>query len=235
MLRQPEQPCRSPWSPAFLFGAAVVLAVVGVVLLLTARVPDDPVRASVPLATGPVVVQPASGSDTTDQAAPDPATDRAEPISDHAPQSVTSGPPVRVLVEAIDVDAPVVPLGLDPDGRLEVPDDFSAAGWWRGGAEPGMPGPTVVVGHVDSYQGPAVFHRLRDLEAGDDVVVTLDGGESLSYRVTGVQEVPKDHFPTQAVYGHTPAPTLRLLTCGGPFDRTTGHYRHNLIVYADLS
>ena len=213
---------------------AVVLAVAGVLLLLPSRVPDDSARMPLPLATARVV-EADSRRDTTDASARSSPPERTEPIPDHPPHSATSRPPVHVHVEAIDVDARVVPLGLDPDGHLEVPDDFSAAGWWQGGAEPGEPGPTVVVGHVDSYQGPAVFHRLRDLEVGDEVVVTLDGGESLSYRVTGIQDVPKNHFPTEAVYGHTPRPTLRLITCGGPFDRITRHYRDNTIVFADLS
>lgn len=213
---------------------AVVLAVAGVLLLLPPRVPDDSARMPLPLATARVV-EADSRRDTTDANARSSPLERAKPIPDHPPRNVTPGPPVRVRAEPIEVDARVVPLGLDPDGHLEVPDDFSVAGWWRGGAEPGEPGPTVVVGHVDSYRGPAVFYRLRELEVGDEVVVTLDGGESLSYRVTGIQDVPKNDFPTEAVYGHTPRPTLRLITCGGPFDRITRHYRDNTIVFADLS
>lgn len=233
MLRQREERFRRPWSSALLFGMAVVLAVAGV-LLLTPRVPDASVHSPPSAATAPSA-EPDGRRDTTDGSPRSSPLESAQPIIEAPPAGVTSGPPVRVRVGAIDIDARVVPLGLDAGGELEVPDDFSAAGWWEGGSEPGEPGPTVVVGHVDSYQGPAVFHRLRDLEVGDEIVLTTEGGESVSYRVTGSQEVPKNEFPTEAVYGPTPGPTLRLITCGGPFDRTTRHYLNNTIVFADPS
>ncbi|MDK3256792.1 class F sortase [Blastococcus capsensis] len=234
MLKQQEERFRRPWSSALLFGMAVVLAVAGVLLLLPPGLPDASVHTPLPAATAPVA-EPDGRRDTTDGNPRSSPLERAQPILEHPPAGVPSAPPVGVRVDAIDVDARVVPLGLDADGHLEVPDDFSAAGWWEGGAEPGEAGPTVVVGHVDSYQGPAVFHRLRDLEVGDEIVLTVEGGESVSYRVTGTQEVPKDEFPTEAVYGTTPGPTLRLITCGGPFDRTARSYLNNTIVFADLS
>jgi LPXTG-site transpeptidase (sortase) family protein len=214
-----------------MFGMAAILAVAGVLLLL----PPGAVGTPLPPATEPPagLIEADGMPHMADVSARTSSPGRVDPVSGHVPRSVASGPPARVRVAAIGVDARVIPLGVDADGHLQVPDEFSVAGWWQGGAEPGEPGPTVLVGHVDSYQGPAVFYRLQDLEVGDKVVDTVAGGHSLAYRVTGTQEVPKDDFPTQAVYGHTPGPTLRLITCGGPFDRTTGHYRHNTIVFAE--
>ena len=233
MLRQQEERVREPWSSVLMFGMAVVLAVAGVFLLL----PPRAVGTLLPPATEPPapVIEADGPPDLAGGSARTPPPVRADPVSVHQPLSVASGPSARIRVDAIGVDARVIPLDVGVDRRLQVPEESSVAGWWQGGAEPGEPGPTVVVGHVDSYQGPAVFYRLRDLGVGDEVVVTVADGDSVSYRVTGTQEVPKDDFPTEAVYGHTPGPTLRLITCGGPFDRTTGHYRHNIIVFAEPS
>jgi hypothetical protein len=140
--------------------------------------------------------------------------------------------PARVRIPAIGVDATVGELGLNPDRTLEVPDDVGATGWWSGGTRPGGAGPAVVVGHVDSESGPAVFYRLRDLEAGDRVDLVGADGAEVTFTVDDVATVPKDAFPTAAVYGPTPAPSLRLVTCGGEFDDETEHYRSNTIAYA---
>lgn len=232
MLGQQAEAFRARSSSALMFGMAVVLAVAGVLLLL----PRDAGGTPIPSANEPPA--PVIEADGPPHAAdPDTRTSspgRADPVSS-PPLSVASAPPVRIRIDAIGVDARVKPLGVDADGHLRVPGEFSVAGWWQGGAEPGEPGPTVLVGHVDSYRGPAVFYRLRELGVGDEVIVTVEGGESVPYQVTGTQEVPKDNFPTEAVYGHTPGPTLRLITCGGPFDRASGHYRHNTIVFAEPS
>jgi sortase (surface protein transpeptidase) len=140
--------------------------------------------------------------------------------------------PARVRVPAIDVDAPVVDLGLNPDGTLQVPEDVDTTGWWAGGARPGGTGPAVVVGHVDSETGPAVFYRLRELAAGDRIEVLGADGTVLPFEVDRVATVPKDAFPTSEVYGPTDGPALRLVTCGGDFDDEAGHYRDNTIAYA---
>ncbi len=156
------------------------------------------------------------------------------PAAAHAAAPPPSGGirPVRVRIPAIGVDATVGELGLNPDRTLEVPDDVGATGWWSGGTRPGGAGPAVVVGHVDSPSGPAVFYRLRDLEAGDRVHLVGADGAEVTFTVDDVATVPKDAFPTAAVYGPTPAPSLRLVTCGGEFDDETEHYRSNTIAYA---
>lgn len=143
--------------------------------------------------------------------------------------------PTRVTVPAIGLDADVIRLGLNSDGTLEVPSDFSQTGWWTGGSAPGEPGPAVIAGHVDSRSGPAVFYRLRDLSPGDLITVSDEDGDEISYEVDRLEQHPKDDFPTQAVYGPTEESTLRLITCGGSFDRSVRSYRDNIIVFASIA
>ena len=147
------------------------------------------------------------------------------------PADVVLARPERLLIPAIGVDAGLVALTLEPDGRSEVPQQPEEAGWWSGGAAPGAPGPAVIAGHVDFKAGPAVFHRLRDLRRGDELLVAGEQG-SVRYRVDGVEQHAKPAFPTDRVYGGTSAPTLRLVTCGGGFDRRAGHYDDNVVVFA---
>ena len=140
--------------------------------------------------------------------------------------------PVRVEIPSIGVRAPIIRLGLNPDRTLEVPTDYGDTGWWSGGARPGENGPAVIVGHVDSKTGPAVFYRLSELRPGAKVVVVRTDGSRAHFTVQGSERYPKDEFPTARVYGHTDGPTLRLITCGGAFDSSSGHYKDNTIVYA---
>jgi hypothetical protein len=147
---------------------------------------------------------------------------------------VPVGPmPVGLAIPAIGVDErTLVTLGRNPDGSLQVPSDYARAGWFTGGPVPGRPGPSVIAGHVDSRAGPAVFFRLRELRAGDVVAVRMSDGGQLLFRVDGVRQYPKANFPTGAVYGPVPGSALRLITCGGSFDRIVRSYRDNVVVYA---
>ena len=119
------------------------------------------------------------------------------------------------------------------DGSIEVPAQFDVAGWFAEGPRPGQPGPAVVLGHVDSRTGPAVFYRVARAAAGRAGLVDRADGSTVAFRVSGTQHVPKIAFPTDLVYGPTLEPSLRLVTCGGSFDRGRGSYRDNVIVYAD--
>lgn len=143
--------------------------------------------------------------------------------------------PVRVRIPAIGVDAAVFQLAVDAQGVLPPPPTNEDAGWWRAGAEPGEPGPAVMVGHVDGREGPAVFFRLRELVPGGEITVDRADGSTAVFAVERVERHPKDAFPTEAVYGHTPDARLRLVTCGGEFDRSTRHYVDNIVVFATLA
>ncbi len=128
----------------------------------------------------------------------------------------------------------LAPLGLLPDGPLEVPTDYQQAGWYTGGVTPGEVGTAVIAGHVDSHHGPAVFFGLAALRADDRVQVPRADGSTATFVVYSSEQFAKDQFPTRAVYGATSEAELRLITCGGDFDRVTGHYRDNVVVFARL-
>jgi sortase (surface protein transpeptidase) len=113
-----------------------------------------------------------------------------------------------------------------------VPQDHSVAGWFREGGRLGWIGPTVLLGHVDSLDGPAVLYRLRDLDVGDLVQVNTAGGTVARCAVQRIEQVPKDEFPTFAVFGATQDDVLRLVTCAGDFDRGARSYEDNLVVHA---
>lgn len=142
--------------------------------------------------------------------------------------------PTRVRAPSIGLDGPIVPLGLDDHGALDVPRDGSVTGWYDGSPEPGRPGPSVLAAHVDWDHRPGPFLRLRDLSAGDVVEVDRADGTVATFEVQAVRRYPKDRFPTAEVYGDLPGPGLRLVTCGGSFDRGARSYRDNVVAYAAL-
>ena len=146
--------------------------------------------------------------------------------------------PVQVVIPAICVRASVIPLGENPDGTVRVP-PLSTPGltsWLDAGPAPGQDGPAALYGHVDTAaSGPAVFYRLGDLVPGDTVDIIRADHRVAVFGVYRVAEYQKNAFPTLAVYGGTPGPELRLITCGGAFDPSTGSYLDNIVVYARLT
>ena len=157
--------------------------------------------------------------------------------SGHGP-SLPRSLPVAVDIPAIGVDAKLLHLGLNSDGTIQVPSletSSAEAAWYKYSATPGQIGSSVIEGHVDSYQGPAVFFRLGALRPGDTVNVTLADGTMAVFRVTGVREYFKSRFPAKAIYGATDFAALRLITCGGTFDYATGHYLSSTVVFASLT
>jgi Sortase domain len=140
--------------------------------------------------------------------------------------------PVDLVIPAIGVRTRLIKLKLTTRGTLQVPASTSVAGWYTGSSRPGALGPAVIVGHIDSRTGPGIFFRLDLLHAGDRIYVKRADGTIAIFRVTSVQMYPKDQFPTMAVYGPTPDAELRLITCGGAFDRGGGAYLSNVVVYA---
>lgn len=159
------------------------------------------------------------------------AIDVVRPDAALADGEATRAQPVRVVIDAIGVSAAVAAVGLERDGTLSPPSDPATVGWHSGSRIPGDRGPAVMVGHLDSVHGPAVFADLDDLGPGDVIDVEGVNGGTVSFAVSSVTRHPKHAFPTDAVYGPTPDAELHLITCGGPFDRDTG-YADNVVVTA---
>jgi hypothetical protein len=192
-------------------GAALVAALVTVVALtpVAGPAPVGDERLFVPAPAVPVV-----------------------PVADEAAVAAPTG----LAIPAVGLDRrELVDLGLDGEGRLEAPVEFDRVGWWSRGVAPGARGPAVLVGHVDSVAGPAVFFRLRDLTAGDVIDVPRADGSVVRFVVDAVERYPKDAFPTERVYGPTADAELRLITCGGSFDRAERSYVDNVVVFARAS
>ncbi len=145
--------------------------------------------------------------------------------------------PVRLRVPRVGIDTDLMVLGKEPDGAVQVPPDTDGApaGWYGLGAAPGEPGPAVVLGHVDSRRGPGVFFNLGQMREGDKVNVRREDGSTATFTVDRVATYPKAAFPTRAVYGDVGQSSLRLVTCGGQYDRLGGGYEDNVIVFATLS
>jgi Sortase domain len=142
--------------------------------------------------------------------------------------------PVELTIAAIGVKTSLQSLGLLADGTLQSPSQWGVAGWYAGGVVPGQLGPAVIAGHIDSTSGPAVFFRLGQLKAGDQATITDQNGAVLTFVVDGSATYPKNAFPGTEVYGATPYPELRLITCTGEFDRAHHNYLSNLVVSAHL-
>jgi len=199
---------------AVLAGALIPLAVLaGCAPAPAAAPPDAPVTASA--------------------AAPPNAAPSAPATADPQVVQGLGVVPMRVAIPAIALDEPLIDLGIAPDGRMEVPVDFDDVGWFTGGGRPGGRGPTVIAAHVDSRVGPAAFARLAELGVGDEVAVQDVDGGTTRYAVTEVADFAKADFPTARVFGAQPIDQLRLITCGGVFDRSVGHYEDNRVVFAE--
>jgi len=154
---------------------------------------------------------------------------KADPFGTAEP--AVTGAPTRLRVASVGIDTALETLHLGADGELMPPEGYKRAGWYADGTAPGDIGPAVLAGHVDSQSGPAVFYRLREVDTGDRIEVTR-GGRTVTFTVTATAWYPKAAFPTDRVYGPTPDRQLRLITCGGVFDRGLRSYRDNLVVYA---
>jgi sortase (surface protein transpeptidase) len=142
--------------------------------------------------------------------------------------------PVRLVIPAIGVNTKLIRLGITSKHTLQVPVSAAIAGWFTGGPRPGAVGTSIIAGHIDSYSGPGVFFRLRELHRGQGIYVTRANGSVARFRIIEVRTYAKDRFPTAKVYGPVPDPELRLITCGGQFDYATGAYLSNVVVYAVL-
>ena len=169
--------------------------------------------------------------------APDTATDGVDAARDfRSTRGYKATPaPVRIDIPRIGVTSSLDRLGRAADKTVEVPTRWEVAGWYAAGTRPGDPGSAVILGHVDSKRGPAVFFRLRELRKGDEIAVGRADGSTIRFAVERVAQYDKQRFPTDEVYYPTLTPALRLVTCGGEFDPAAGSYRDNVIAFASLS
>ncbi len=156
----------------------------------------------------------------------------ARPVGAPVLLEVAPSPPVSVEIPSLGISSDLVDLEMGADGELVAPTDFGTAGWFAAGPQPGQPGPAVIAGHVDSLAGPAIFYRLSELQPQSVVLVHREDGSTVTFSVVETEQHPKDAFPTTKVYGPTPGPELRLITCGGVFDAAAHSYRDNIVVYA---
>ncbi|MEU6683177.1 class F sortase [Streptomyces sp. NPDC046832] len=191
------------------------------------------------LLTGLALIR--NGSGEFDEGPPQPAT--AAAADSRVPGGTFAGAvrplpyalPDRVRIPAIQVDAPMIPVGLDTDGWVGAPppEDPNLAGWFTGAVTPGEKGTAVVVGHVDNQQGPAVFYGLGALKKGHRVEVARQDGKTAEFEIYGVEVFAKNNFPGDRVYASKGAPELRVITCGGGFSKQDG-YAGNVVAFARL-
>lgn len=149
--------------------------------------------------------------------------------------TTTRSLPVALSVPSLGIETTFeTRLGLTTSGAHEVPTSYEEVGWYEFSPTPGELGPAVVLGHVDSKDGPGVFYALGQLKRGDTIVIDREDGSVLTFEVTLLQRTDQETFPTQEVYGDINHAGLRLITCSGVYDKETLRYSHNLIVYARL-
>ncbi|MFH9616233.1 class F sortase [Streptomyces pratensis] len=180
----------------------------------SAGVPPAPAVVSLPAASAPAASAP-------------PASPRGLPRSE----------PERISIKSIAVDAPFTPLSIGPSGQLDAPpaNDANLAGWFKDGATPGERGTSVVAGHVDTKTGPAVFLLLSTLKDGSTVDITREDGVVATFEVDSVETFSKADFPSDRVYADNGTAQLRLITCGGVYDKKKKDYEDNVVVFAHLA
>jgi sortase (surface protein transpeptidase) len=224
----------SSWNPSGSVRVliAVGFAIIGAVLVWTALArPSSPEAA------------PAPGTNDQSMPSPSPSAPQGTPERSEAGAHKTdvrdrttgvvlpASHPVAVVIPKIGVRSRLVDLGKT-DGKMDVPKP-AVAGWYTGGPTPGALGPAVIAGHV-TWNGPAVFYRLGRMRPGDQVMVNRKDGKTAVFTVTRVARFSKSRFPSEAVYGPIDHAGLRLITCGGTYDRARRKYLDNVIVFAKL-
>ncbi|MFC8131181.1 class F sortase [Streptomyces sp. NPDC057302] len=207
---------RPPWRRTWSWGAVVALAVGAWAWTADGDEADEPPRPS------------AAQAKVYESGRIEPAA----PAAASLPESV----PVRIKIPVLKVDTALTDLARTEDGGLEAPppDDANLAGWDAAGTLPGSTGTAVIVGHVDTPKGPAVFYGLGSLKKGAKVKVVREDRRTAEFTVYGVEEYEKDDFPSAKVYAPRVRPELRLITCGGSYSKSDG-YSGNVVVYAHLT
>ena len=226
----------SRWHPSRLVKASIALglAIVGGLLVWAAvAMPSSPDAALDSEPDGHSVP-------STSPGAPKPTPERSAARADQGGvrDKITGlvlpeSDPVTVSIPRIGVRSTLVELGVDDNGKMELPDP-AVAGWFTRGPTPGALGPAVITGHV-TWNGPAIFHRLDTMRRGDQVTVTRKDGKTAVFTVSRVKRFSKSRFPSQAVYGTIDHAGLRLITCGGTYDAAESRYLDNVVVFAKLT
>jgi len=219
---------RSPRNAAAAISPLLVIAAV-VVIGIAIRAQRSAPQPS-PAAAGSIAELP-STSTTTGTASSFGSVPRSTPNTAPRVRGLAPSVPTAIAIPSIGVHSSLIQLDQNVDGSVQVPTSFHIAGWYRRSVTPGQIGPSIILGHVDSKAGPGIFYRLGALRPGDRVSVSRADGSTVEFEITGVREYPKTKFPTIAVYGNTNVPALRLVTCGGTFDRATGHYLSNIVAF----
>lgn len=226
----------------WIVGALVVVALAFAVMAWQAMQPVVPqpiaaatapavITSSVPsISSAPAATSPSPTSSPVATPVPVDLSNRVEPAVTRPAQAS----PTRLTVPSVGISTELETLGLLDDGSLATPVDTDLAGWYGGGVKPGAVGPAVIAGHVSWNGVKSVFFRLSEVAIGDQITVAQEDGAEVNFRVTRVEQHPKDEFPTLEVYGNTATPQLRLITCGGDFNDSSGHFYDNIIVFAEM-
>lgn len=214
--------------------ALTIVAITAVALVALFVLPGDSKRTASPAPDG--LPSSSSGPGTSSTHAPV----SKKPFACKKAKASTFGgsAPVRICLPDIKVDSDLMELGLNGDRTVQVPplSKVREAGWYKHSATPGSKGSTVILGHVDSAQyGDGVFYRLDRLHPSDRVLIARGDGKIATYRIDRVATISKKKFPTQAVYGPSSHAVIRLVTCGGTFNQSTGSYEDNVIAYGTLT
>lgn len=205
---------------------ALVTALAGVALVLATSSagcgsPDEPAAVNVPTTSETHSTQPTKNDPTS-----------VTPQRNIAPMSAAE--PVSLAIPTLGVTAPIMDLGLQSDGELEVPPGAEQAGWYTGAPTPGELGPAIIAAHVNWEGEDGPFAKLHTLKPGSRVVVSRADGTRSVFAVDRVEQYPKTQFPTERVYGDIDHAGLRLITCGGQFDNAADSYKDNTIAFARL-
>ena len=152
--------------------------------------------------------------------------------------SPTPAPPMRLLIPAIGVNAPIESVGARSDGAMETPGQspWNDVGWYNAGPRPGERGSAVIAGHLNRPGGnPAVFWRLRDLHVGDTMLVVAAQGKTLRFHVTRIMFYSPQEAPVQDIFGNTAGSFLNLTTCAGDWIPTQHQTALRVVVYTALA
>lgn len=156
------------------------------------------------------------------------------PVKSNQPEVLPRSEPTRLRISKIGIDASFTPLGQKANGTMQIPTRYDIVGWYNKAPTPGELGPAIVVGHIDRPGGIAVFWRLRELIPGDTFEIDRVDGKTVKFKVDAVKQLPQDNFPTEEVYGNIDYAGIRLITCGGTFNRKIQRYSHNTVVYGSM-